>query len=102
MKQVPSPRAESIQIAPPLWLTIPWTVESPRPVPSPTSFVREEGLEDLLGEARIDAGAGVADDERDVRAGDEVGVGQLVVLPELQPLRAEREIAARPASHRGR
>ena len=43
MNIVPRPGALSTSIVPPLWPTIPYTVESPRPVPSPIGFVVKNG-----------------------------------------------------------
>ena len=40
---VPRPGTDSTATCPPLWVTTPYTVESPSPVPSPSPFVVMKG-----------------------------------------------------------
>ena len=69
----PCPGDCSTQISPPVWRTIPWTIASPRPEPSPTAFVREERLEDARARRVVHAVARVGDRH------DGVAVASLVV-----------------------
>ena len=54
---------------PPLCLTTPNTVASPRPVPSPPVLGGEERLEQVRADLLVHADAGVGDGEQHVRAG---------------------------------
>ena len=101
MKVVPSPGVDSTQMTPPLWLTMPYTVASPRPVPSPTALVVKNGSKTARPGRGVHADAGVANDEHHVRPGLEIGVRPLVALAELDGA-VRMTSCRRPASRRGR
>ena len=63
VKRVPSPGTESMPIEPPLRSTIPYTTESPRPVPTPSVLGREEGIERVRGHVGRHPFAAVLDDQ---------------------------------------
>ena len=93
MKVVPSPGVDSTQITPPLWLTMPCTVASPSPVPSPIPFVVKNGSKIFSTRLGRHPDAGVAHGERHVRPRLEVRVRTLVVLAEFECAVSDREPA---------
>ena len=60
-KTDPFPGADSTSISPPRPLTIPWQIERPSPVPTPTGFVVKNGSKIRGRTLRRDAAAGVGD-----------------------------------------
>ena len=69
MNVLPAPGSLVTKTWPPLWATMPYTVERPRPVPCPGPLVVKNGSKIRSCTSRRHAGARVADRERHVAAG---------------------------------